>query len=74
MLVNGLCSLHGANSNFTKAYKGHTKSYITMAVNAAAAVISLIGFPKIAFLLMVLTAIGWFIPNHRVGNNNHTTP
>lgn len=72
LLVNALCSLHGASSHFHKSYKGHKTIYITMAVNAAAATISLIGFPKIAFLLMALTALMWFIPNH-ITQNKITT-
>jgi uncharacterized membrane protein len=69
-LVNALCSSHGANSAFQKAYKGHKTIYITLAVNAAAAILSLIGYPKIAFLLMALTALLWFIPNHIIGISN----
>jgi uncharacterized membrane protein len=69
-LVNSLCRLHGANSAFHKAYKGHTKSYITMAVNTVAAIIALIGFPKIAFVLIALTALLWFVPNHIIKLNN----
>lgn len=68
LLVNALCSLHGANSTFQKAYKGHRTIYFTMAVNSSAAIISLIGFPRIAFLLMAMTALMWFIPNHITGN------
>lgn len=68
-LVNALCNLHGANSAFHKAYKGHKTIYITMAVNASAAILSLIGFPKIAFVLMAVTALMWFVPNHIIGRN-----
>jgi uncharacterized membrane protein len=70
LLVNGLCRLHGVNSAFSQAYKGHAKSYITIAVNSTAAIISLAGFPKTAFVLMALTALLWFIPNHRIRKYN----
>lgn len=69
LLVNSLCSLHGTDSTFHKAYKGHRTIYITMAVNASAAIISQIGFPKISFMLMALTALLWFIPNHIITRN-----
>jgi uncharacterized membrane protein len=68
LLVNQLCRLHGAGSDFSKAFKGHSKSYITIALNSIAAIISIVGFPKIAFILIALTALMWFIPNHRFGN------
>lgn len=72
LLVNALCSLHGVNSSFHKLYKGHKTIYITMAVNAAAAIISLIGFPKIAFIIMAVTALMWFVPSHITGINKPT--
>lgn len=65
ILANQLCRLHGSGSVFAKMYKGHLKSYITIGLNLAAAFISLQGFPRIAFLLICLTALMWFIPNHR---------
>ncbi|QNA46214.1 TMEM175 family protein [Lacibacter sediminis] len=66
ILVNGLCRLHGVNSAFSKAYKGHSKSYVTIAVNLSAALLALMGFPKLAFCVMAVMAIAWFLPNHRV--------
>ena len=69
ILANQLCRLHGAGSEFSKAYNGHFKSYLTIALNAMAGIISLIGFPKIAFLLMGLTSLMWFIPNHKFGSS-----
>lgn len=68
LLVNQLCRLHGAGSDFSKAFKGHTKSFVTIALNSVAAIISILGLPKIAFVLIALTALMWFIPNHRFGN------
>jgi len=70
LLVNQLCLLHGVNSDFSKSFKGYFKSYITIAINSTAAIISLIGLPKIAFGLLVLTALMWFIPNHRLDLNH----
>ncbi|MCZ2356138.1 MAG: TMEM175 family protein [Bacteroidia bacterium] len=71
-LVNALCSLHGANSAFYKAYKGHRTIYISMAVHTSAAIISLIGFPKIAFTLIAVTVLLWFVPNHIISRNKPT--
>lgn len=65
-LINSLCRLHGASSQFSKTYRGHLKSYITVAVNLLAALLAIVGFPKLAFCLMCLIAIAWFIPNHIV--------
>lgn len=68
-LVNSLCKLHGENSAFGKAYKGHRTVYISMIVNASAAIISLVGFPKIAFLIIAAATLMWFIPNHIINRN-----
>ena len=65
LLVFQLCKLHGAESEFTKSFKGLYKSYISIGLNLSAAGISFFGWPKLAFLLIVLTAIMWFIPNHK---------
>jgi hypothetical protein len=70
-LINGLCRLHGANSAFSKSYKGHGKSYITIAVNVSAALLAFSGFPKIAFTLMVIIALSWFIPSHKINTNQN---
>lgn len=67
LLINQLCHLHGGNSEFARAFRGQSKTYSTIALNSVAAVISLIGFPKIAFAMLVLIALSWFIPNHRFG-------
>jgi uncharacterized membrane protein len=72
ILVHQLCILHGFNSEFSKAFRGHFKSYLTIALNLTAALISFLGIPKLAFVLLVLTSLLWFIPNHRFGNNHHT--
>lgn len=65
-LVNSLCRLHGHNSEFSKTYKGHNKSYLTIGLNLFSAFIAFIGFPKIAFLIISLAALSWFLPNHIV--------
>lgn len=64
-VVSQLCALHGAQSEFSQAFKGRIKTYVTIALNILAATISLLGFPKVAFALMILIALTWFIPNHR---------
>ncbi|PJZ68464.1 hypothetical protein CH373_16885 [Leptospira perolatii] len=69
ILVQQLCRLHGADSAFSKAYTGHSKSYVTIGLNTSAAIISLIGFPKIAFIAICLIALIWFVPNFRIENN-----
>lgn len=70
VLVNQLRRLHGTDSEFSKAYKVHLKSYVTIGFNLVAASISLIGCPKIAFLLIVFTALMWFTPNYRFDLNH----
>lgn len=65
LLVYQLCWLHGANSEFSRTFKGHFKIYATIVLNISAAAISFFGWPKLAFLLLILTALMWFIPNRR---------
>jgi uncharacterized membrane protein len=64
LLINGLRRLHGPNSELTRKYKGHGKSYITISLNVVSAIIAFVGFPKVAFVLITITAIMWFLPNH----------
>jgi hypothetical protein len=64
-----LCRLHGAKSEFSTTFKGLFKAYISIALNLTAAAISFFGWPKLAFLLLVLTALMWFIPNYRPEKN-----
>ncbi len=68
-MVNSLRRLHGPASQFSKQYKGHTKSLATIAVNLLAAALAVAGFPKVAFGLMVLVAVSWFLPNHTITND-----
>jgi uncharacterized membrane protein len=69
-LVNLLCKAHGNNSSFSQQYKRHRKTYITLLLNSIAIVISVVGFPKVAFGLLVMISLAWFIPNH-VFENKH---
>jgi hypothetical protein len=69
MLVRQLCNLHGAGSEFSRSFRGRLKSYVTIGLNLTAAAISLVGFPKLAFLVLGLTALLWFVPNHRLSMN-----
>ncbi|HEY5464197.1 MAG TPA: TMEM175 family protein [Hanamia sp.] len=63
-LVHQLVKLHGKNSDFEKSFKGQKKSYFSLGLNVAAIIISAVGFPKSAFVLLILTSLAWFIPNH----------
>jgi uncharacterized membrane protein len=71
LLINALCRVHGPNSELYKKYKGDKKSYITLSLNVVSAIIAFVGFPKIAFVLITLTALMWFLPNHGFGRNHH---
>ncbi len=64
LLVNALCRLHGRDSEFARSFKGGPKSYLTLGLNLLAAVISAVGFPKSAFLLLFLKSLAWLFPNH----------
>ena len=69
-LVNSLIRLHGKNSNFsTIANKDKRKGNITLTMNILAIFIAYLGYPRVAFLTIVLTAIQWFIPNNFLGMN-----
>jgi uncharacterized membrane protein len=68
LLVNQLCRLHGAKSEFSSTFEGHFKSYFTLVMNITAAIVAAVGFPGLAFVLLVLTSLSWFIPNHRFEN------
>ncbi len=70
-LVNSLISLHGKNSNFSiNANRERKKGNITLFMNISAIFIAYFGFPKIAFISIVLTAIQWFIPNSLLNLNS----
>lgn len=63
-LVNLLRKSHGHESSFDQQFKGHKKTYMSLLLNSFAMVISILGFPKIAFAFLVITSLAWFIPNH----------
>ncbi len=69
LLVNQLCKLHGEDTSFSSQFKGREKSYICLGLNCLAIIISIIGFPKVAFLLLFITSLAWFLPNHIFENN-----
>lgn len=64
LLINALCTLHGKESTFTKKFHGKNKIYMSLALNSLASVISIFGFPILAFGLLIVTSLAWFIPNH----------
>jgi Predicted integral membrane protein len=64
IMVHQLRCLHGYESDFAKAFKGYNKTYLTIGLNLGAAIIAFIGFPRIAFILLIITALFWFVPNH----------
>lgn len=63
-LVHQLRLLNGVDSAFAKTFKENFKSYLTVILNLSAALISFLGWPKLAFLLMAATSLVWFIPDH----------
>lgn len=65
ILVHQLRCLHGHDSKFSKAFKGYKKTYFTIALNSAAALIAFLGFPRFAFVMLIIISLVWFIPNHR---------
>lgn len=68
LLVYELKKHHGRDSSFTKAFKGQKKLFISLSLNIAAIIISALGFPKTAFLVLIITSLAWFIPNHVFDN------
>ena len=62
-LVNSLVKLHGQNSSLSiNSKKDRRKGYFTLGTNIAAIFIAFIGFPKVAFILIALIAMLWFLP------------
>jgi uncharacterized membrane protein len=70
LLIHHLRKLHGSTSEFTKYLKGGFRNYITITVNAIAAIVAFLGLPKIAFILIAITSIMWFLPDLRIGRNH----
>jgi uncharacterized membrane protein len=73
ILVHQLRCLHGYDSIFSKAFKGYSKTYITIALNSSAALIAFVGFPIVAFVLLIIISLSWFIPNHKFEKNELNT-
>jgi uncharacterized membrane protein len=69
LLINALCRLHGPHSDLYKKYKGDKKSYVTLSLNVISAIVAFVGFPKVAFVLITLTALMWFLPNYDISRN-----
>jgi len=64
LLVNSLIKLHGLHSNFsTDVNRDRNKGNLTLAINLIAIFVAYMDFPRIAFLIIVLTALKWFVPN-----------
>ena len=64
LLVHQLRLLYGKESKFYASFKGQKKSYISLGLNILSVIISAVGFPKIAFMLLIITSLAWFLPNH----------
>jgi uncharacterized membrane protein len=69
--VNVLCKLHGKASSFSTQFKGRKKSYLSLVLNFIAIIISVVGFPKVAFILLFITSLAWFFPNHIFEHNSN---
>jgi len=64
MLVNSLIRLYGKDSSFaTIVNKDRKKGNSTLIINIAAIFIAYFDYPRIAFLVIALTALQWFIPS-----------
>ncbi len=62
-LTKSLIKLHGPNSSLALYSKKNNKTgNLTLATNIVAFFIALIGFPKIAFILIAFVALLWFLP------------
>jgi len=70
LLVHQLRLLHGINSQFSKAFKGQFKSYLSIVLNSGAAIISGLGMPKIGFSILLLSRLLWFNPSEGFKNNH----
>lgn len=69
LLVNTLAKLHGHNSALSIDTKiDRRKGYLTLGTNTLAIFIAFIGFPKIAFALIALVAMLWFLPTRIIDN------
>lgn len=62
ILVRRLHHLYGTDSQFLDLLNENLKSNIILGLNLSAVVISVIGFPVIAFLPLIFVAFIWFVP------------
>lgn len=69
-LVKALQNLHGTDSRFSRLFEGHFKGYATIFINTMATLLALAGFPRLAFILMCLIALAWFLPHHRISSTS----
>jgi uncharacterized membrane protein len=63
-LAHCLTSLHGKQSHFTRALGSDLKGKLSLAIYASGIALSFVN-PWIAFILYVLVAMIWFIPDRR---------
>lgn len=68
-LIHHVKKIHGAESGFAHELNDNFRGYITTGGNAIAAIVAFLGFPKVAFIIIVLTAFLWFFPNSKVRFN-----
>lgn len=68
-LVYQLQKHHGINSDFARSFRGQRKSYISLVMNIVAIIVSIAGLPKTAFIILFVTSLAWFLPNHKIENN-----
>lgn len=61
-----LRKVHGVDSEFSKKFKTEYRSFITLGMNILSTIIALLDFPLVAFGILCLTALLWFIPYHKV--------
>lgn len=65
LLTNHLRKLHGENSAFAAAMKTGLRNYLTIAMNVLAAAVAFLGLAKIAFIMIAITSLLWFLPAYR---------
>jgi uncharacterized membrane protein len=63
-LVNSLIKLHGINSEFSRTCKGGLRTYLSAGITLFSAIISIIGFPKLAFIIIALAGLSWYLSFH----------
>ncbi len=61
LLVRSLIRLHGVDSEFSKTYKGGQRNYISAGITLLSAVIAISGFPKLAFGIIAIAGLSWYL-------------